>query len=58
MRQLKLTFLLLGFAGTLMSVSCFSQNINNLDSLENVLKKEKTDASTLQEYKKIDRFKK
>ena len=50
MRQLKLTFLLLGFAGTLMSVSCFSQNINNLDSLENVLKKEKTDASTLQEY--------
>ena len=45
MRQLKLTFLLLGFAGTLMSVSCFSQNINNLDSLENVLKKEKTDVS-------------
>ena len=50
MRQLQRVFLLVSFACIVQSVPCISQTINNLDSLEKVLKKEKTDTATLKTY--------
>ncbi len=52
MRQLQKVFTLFSFAFSMFSMPCISQTINNLDSLEKVLKKENTDTATFKIYLK------